>query len=147
MIRLYRNNDLETVTRFWYDAQRVAMPRLMSRNIFEFEGAREYFRNVITVENQIWVYELDSIPVAFLGIKGEFIDRLYVNPAYHRQGIGTALIEYAKTLSPGHLWLYTHQANKMARSFYEKNGFMAEKFGVSPAPESEPDMEYHWRRS
>ena len=33
----------------------------------------------------------------------------------------------------------------MALSFYEKNDFVAEKFGVSPEPESEPDVEYHWR--
>jgi ribosomal protein S18 acetylase RimI-like enzyme len=85
--------------------------------------------------------------VAFLGIQGDFIDRLYVDPKYHRRGIGQALMDYAKTLSPSHLWLYTHLANKMARAFYEKNGFVAEKFGISPAPESEPDVEYHWRRA
>jgi ribosomal protein S18 acetylase RimI-like enzyme len=50
-----------------------------------------------------------------------------------------------RQLLPKHIWLYTHAANKMARAFYEKNGFVAEKFGVSPEPESEPDVEYHWR--
>ena len=34
---------------------------------------------------------------------------------------------------------------KASRAFYEKYGFTAEKFGVSPPPESEPDVEYHWR--
>jgi len=85
--------------------------------------------------------------VAFLAMKDDFIDRLYVDPKFHRRGIGQELMDYAKTLSPGHLWLYMHVANRMARAFYEKNGFVAEKFGVSPAPESEPDVEYHWRKS
>jgi hypothetical protein len=33
----------------------------------------------------------------------------------------------------------------VARSFYEKQGFVAVYSGVSPPPESEPDVEYRWR--
>lgn len=145
MIRLYRDDDFEVVTAFWYEAMRAAMPKLMKRMGFDLEGAREYFRKAVLPDNQLWVYELDQKPVGFLGLEDDFIDRLYVDPNYHRRGIGQALLDYAKTLSPNHLWLYTHVANKMARAFYEKNDFVAEKFGVSPAPESEPDVEYHWR--
>jgi hypothetical protein len=28
---------------------------------------------------------------------------------------------------------------------YEKHGFKAVKFGLSPPPESAPDVEYRWR--
>ncbi|MBC7879666.1 MAG: GNAT family N-acetyltransferase [Anaerolineales bacterium] len=145
MIRPYREEDFEAVTQFWFDAMEVAMPGLAERLGHDLAGAREYFKNVVSVENQLWVYEVDTIPVAYLGLQEQFVDRLYVNPAYHRRGIGQALLDYARTLSPHHLWLYTHRANTNARSFYEKNDFVAEKFGVSPAPESEPDVEYHWR--
>jgi ribosomal protein S18 acetylase RimI-like enzyme len=147
VIRSYRDDDFEIVTQFWRDAADVAMPGLEARLGHTLEGAREFFRNVISVENKLWVYELDGKPVGFLGIAGEFIDRLYVDPAHHRRGIGQALMDHARTLSPHHLWLYTHQANTNARAFYEKNHFVAEKFGISPAPESEPDVEYHWRNS
>jgi hypothetical protein len=47
-------------------------------------------------------------------------------------------------LSPGGLRLFTFQRNVPARSFYEKYGFRAVRFGVSPAPENEPDVEYRW---
>ena len=57
------------------------------------------------------------------------------------------MVELAKERSPGHVWLYTLQINLRARAFYEKNGFVAEAFGVSPPPESEPDIQYHWRPS
>jgi ribosomal protein S18 acetylase RimI-like enzyme len=147
MIRPYREDDFEAVTQFWFDAMETAMPGLEERLGHTLDGAREYFRNVVAVENQLWVYEFNNKPVGYLGISGEFIDRLYVDPAHHRRGIGQALMNHARTLSPNHLWLYTHQANTMARAFYEKNGFVAEKFGVSPAPESEPDVEYHWRNA
>jgi putative acetyltransferase len=144
MIRPYRDDDFEVVTALWFDAMHVAMPQMMKRMGFELAGAREHFRNAVIPENQLWVYELDHMPVAFLGIQKDFLDRLYVAPEYQRRGIGQALLDFAKTISPKHLWLYTHVANKMARAFYEKNGFVAEKFGVSPPPESEPDVEYHW---
>lgn len=40
---------------------------------------------------------------------------------------------------------YTHQENHAARSLYERRGFTAVQFGMSPLPESAPDVEYHWR--
>ena len=147
MIRPYRQEDFQTVTRFWYDAMRVAMPEVEARMAHSLDDARSYFRNVVAVENQLWVYELENQPVGYLGIQSEFIDRIYVDPARHRRGIGQSLCDHAKTLSPKHLWLFTHAANTMARSFYEKNGFVAERFGISPVPESEPDVEYHWRKA
>ncbi|WKZ35349.1 MAG: GNAT family N-acetyltransferase [Anaerolineales bacterium] len=147
MIRPYRDDDFEIVTALWFDAMHAAMPKMMKRMGFELEGAREYFRNAVIPENQLWVYELDHMPVAFLGMQDDFIDRLYVDPKYHRRGIGLALLDHARIYSPDHLWLYTHVANRMARAFFEKNGFVAEKFGSSPAPESEPDVEYHWRNA
>ena len=145
IIRLYKPEDFEAITRLWFDAQKAAMPKLMLRMGYEFDDACEFFRKAVVTENQIWVYERDDVRLGFLAIQGEFIDRLYVHPAYHRRGIGQALLEKARQLLPKHMWLYTHVANKMARSFYEKNDFVAEKFGVSPEPESEPDVEYHWR--
>ncbi|MCC6259298.1 MAG: GNAT family N-acetyltransferase [Anaerolineales bacterium] len=146
MIRPYRETDFETVTQFWFDAMNVAMPGLNQRLGHTLADAREFFQRVILAEDQLFVYEFDGLAVGYLGIHGEFIDRLYVHPMYHRRGIGQALLDYARTLSPKHLWLYTHQANKNARAFYEKNGFSAEGFGMSPPPESEPDVEYHWRK-
>lgn len=145
IIRLYKPEDFEAITRLWFDAQTVAMPDMMARMAYEFEDAQNYFRNVVILETQIWVYESNGVPLGFISLQGELIDRLYVHPAHHRQGIGQALLMKAREILPKHMWLYTHVANKMARAFYEKNDFVVEGFGVSPAPESEPDVEYHWR--
>ncbi len=145
IIRLYKPEDFDAITRLWFDAQVAAMPKLMKRMGHKLEDARAYFQIAVVAECQIWVYEQDGIPLGFLAVRGDFIDRLYVDPAYHRRGIGQSLLNKARQLLPKHMWLYTHVANKMARSFYEKNGFVAEKFGISPEPEAEPDVEYHWR--
>ena len=144
MIRPYQEKDFDTVTALWFNAMLVAIPDLMKRMGYTLEGSLDYFRNGILAENQLWVYELDGKPVAFLALKDDFIDRLYVAPEFHRRGIGQALLNYARNLYPEHLWLFTDQVNTMARSFYEKNGFVATRFGVTSPPESEPDVEYHW---
>jgi len=82
---------------------------------------------------------------AFLALKGSYVDRLYVDPAEQRKGWGRDLIEHAKALHPDGLELHTHQENHGARAFYESQGFVAVKYGLSPAPELAPDVEYHWR--
>jgi GNAT superfamily N-acetyltransferase len=87
----------------------------------------------------------DERIVAFLAMKGSYIDRMYVDPLEWRKGWGTRLIGFAKILSPAGLELCTHQENHGARLFYEQHGFTAVRFGMSPAPERAPDVEYHWR--
>ena len=86
-------------------------------------------------------------PAAFMAMEKDFIDQLYVHPDRWRRGIEETLLNFARRLYPEHLWLYTLQVNVNARAFYEKHGFVAEKFGFSDPPENEPDVEYHWRRN
>ncbi len=144
MIRRYRDDDFESVLAIWFSAMQVSIPALLVRMGHTLENSREFFRTNLTKDCDVWVYEHDDHPAAFISLKGEFIDRLYVSPHHQRQGIGLALLDHARNLSPLHLWLYTDQANKLSRSFYEKNGFTAIRFGVTPPPASEPDVEYHW---
>jgi GNAT superfamily N-acetyltransferase len=146
-IRDYQNDDFDAVTILWRVAREKSLPDFQLEKGHFFYEDQDYFRNQILKKNQVWVVEKDRYPVAFMAMEHDFIDHLYVHPDYQRQGIGVALLEHARSQSPQHLWLYTLQVNKNARAFYEKNGFTAEKFGVSPPPENEPDVEYHWRRS
>jgi GNAT superfamily N-acetyltransferase len=90
---------------------------------------------------------LDERVVAYLAMKGTCIDRLYVDPLEWRKGWGTRLVNFAKQVSPRGLELYTHQENSAARAFYERHGFRPVKFGLSPPPESAPDVEYHGRHT
>lgn len=143
-IRPYRSDDFEAVTVLWRRAREQAFPDFQRRKGHTFAEDQVYFRDVILVNNDVWVVEVDELPVAFMAIAGDFIDQLYVDQEHQRAGLGRTLLEHARSLSPEHLWLYTLQININGRAFYEKNGFIATKFGVSPAPESEPDVEYHW---
>jgi len=144
LIRPYKSDDFAAVTTLWRRAREQALPDFQRRKGHTFEEDQAYFRDMILVENDVWVLEMDWRPLAFMAIRDDFIDQLYVHPDYQRLGFGESLLAKARELSPRHLWLYTFQINAVGRAFYEKNGFRAVKFGLSPAPESEPDVEYHW---
>ena len=144
IIRPYKPDDFGPVTLLWRRAREQAFPEFQRTKGHPFEEDRAYFRDVILVNNDIWVVEVNGRAAAFMAIAGDFIDQLYVDPDRQRSGLGKALLEHARALSPDHLWLYTLQINTHGRTFYEKNGFRAVKFGLSPPPESEPDVEYHW---
>ena len=147
IIREYQAADFDAVTILWRISREKSLPEFQLEKGHFFYEDRNYFQNFVLKNNQVWVVESEKHPVGFMAMNKDFIDQLYIDPDFQRKGIGTSLIDFAREQSPEHLWLYTLQINFIARTFYEKNGFIAEKFGVSPPPESEPDVEYHWRKS
>jgi ribosomal protein S18 acetylase RimI-like enzyme len=146
-IRAYQAEDFDAVTILWRIAREKALPEFQRTKGYFFYEDRDYFQKHVLVDNEVWIAEADHTIVAFMAMKDDFIDHLYVHPGVQRQGVGRKLLEFARQRSPGHVWLYTLQINSNARAFYEKNGFIAEVFGVSPAPENEPDVQYHWHPS
>jgi ribosomal protein S18 acetylase RimI-like enzyme len=146
IIRDYRPKDFDAVTILWRIAREKSLPEFQRAKGHFFYEDQDYFRDHILKEDKVFVVESDERPVAFMAMRDDFIDHLYVHPDYQNQGLGKLLLDYARQLSPDHIWLYTLQINMNAREFYERNGFTAEKFGMSPPPESEPDVEYHWRK-
>jgi ribosomal protein S18 acetylase RimI-like enzyme len=147
LIRDYRSEEFDALTILWRISREKSLPEFQRTKGHFFYEDQDYFRDHVLKEDRVFVAEMDGKPVAFMAMQGEFIDHLYVHPAYQNRGVGKALLDYARQLSPEHIWLYTLQINTNARAFYEKNGFHAEKFGMSPPPENEPDVEYHWRKS
>ena len=145
IIREFQPQDFDVVTILWRLAREKSIPDFQRRKGHFFYEDREYFRDRILQRDQVWVAETAGQPVAFMAMENDFIDQLYVHPDHWRRGIGEALLNFAKSRYPQHLWLYTLQVNVDARAFYEKNGFVAEKFGFSDPPENEPDAQYHWR--
>lgn len=143
-LRRYRPQDLEATVRMWWSVKRVAYPYLELEQSYTLEENLTFFRDRIAPRCEIWLAEQRSEVVGLVALEGSYVDRLYV--AVHRQrcGIGTILLAKAKELSPASLWLHTHQQNLQARAFYEKHGFRVARFGISPPPESAPDVEYRW---
>lgn len=146
-VRPLRDHEVYEVAGIWHDARKETHTSIgiqAERGITAADSAR-IFREVIAPDSAIWVAEQGDVLLGFVAIRGSYIDRMYVRPAAQRGGVGTALLAKARELSPSGLELHTHQGNRRARRFYEKHGFRAVAFGLSPAPENEPDVKYHWR--
>jgi len=144
-IRRMDDDDFDAVVRVWHTSGLAAYGFIELWQQLTLDRAREIFREAILSRCDIWVAELEDGIAAFLALHDSYLDRLYVLPVQQRRGLGTALLEHAMRTSPAGLELHTHQKNAAARAFYEKHGFVAVKLGVSPPPENEPDVEYHWR--
>jgi ribosomal protein S18 acetylase RimI-like enzyme len=144
-IRPYQAADEAKVIQLWHRSGQAAYSYLPSWQAFTLEEAKTVFRAVILPKCKLWVGVKDSQILAYLALNDSYIDRLYVEPDAQHKAWGSRLLNYAKQLKPYGLELHTHQENYLARTFYEKHGFIAVKFGISPAPEQAPDVEYHWR--
>jgi putative acetyltransferase len=144
-IRPYRLTDESVVVGVWHRSGRAAYPFLPIWQAFTLEQAHSVFQHVIVPHCELWVATRSSQVVAYLALRQSYIDRLYVDPPEQRKRWGSRLIAHAKILHPHGLELHTHQQNYAARALYERHGFVAVKFGISPPPQSAPDVEYHWR--
>ena len=144
-IRTFQPADEADVVEIWHRSGRATYTFLPTWQAFTLEQARWVFEHIIRPNCAIWVATLDARVVASLAMQGTYIARLYVDPREWRKDWGTQLVNFAKQLSPSGLELHTHQANVAARALYKRHGFRAVKCGLSPAPESAPDVEYHWR--
>lgn len=144
-IRPFQDADEAEVVGVWHRSGLAAYTYLPTWQAMTIDTAQYVFHNIIRAKCAIWVGTLDEHIVAYLAMDGSYLDRLYVDPSEWRKGWGTRFISLAKRLSPSGLELHTHQENDAARALYERHGFKAVKFGISPPPESAPDVEYHWR--
>lgn len=143
-VRPYEPTLEVSVASLWHRAGRAAYPYLPSWQAFQAAEARQVFREVIARNCDVWVAEAGGRILAYAALRGAYLDRLYVDPLEQRRGLGTRLLEHAKSLQPAGLSLHTHQQNDGARAFYESHGFTVVRLGTSPAPESAPDVEYRW---
>jgi len=144
-IRTPRESEIEAVVRLWNETKRDTYDFIPMERDRTLDEDRAFFLSSIVPRCALWVaVDRDRI-LGYLGLRESYVDRLYVHPDAQRRGVGTALLRHAIAVSPAGIELHTHVRNTKARAFYEKHGMVAVKFGISPPPESEPDVEYHWR--
>ncbi|OYW47003.1 MAG: acetyltransferase [Sphingomonadales bacterium 32-68-7] len=72
---------------------------------------------------EFWVAEDAEGPVGFLVMDGSTIDALFVDPAVHGRGFGTALLNHALWIAPNAIVDASEQASN-ALPFYEARGFV-----------------------
>lgn len=104
-----------------------------------------FFRERVFPSSIVWVDGTETIS-GFCALRENWIDHLYVAPAVHGQGLGSALLDKATAAQP-FLRLWVFQRNTPAIRFYEARGFrLVEQTDGSGNEEREPDVLYEWRR-
>jgi putative acetyltransferase len=110
------------------------------------EEDRRFFNERVFAACEVWGNVDGATINGFVAFREGWIDHLYVLPRAQRRGVGSALLEVAKSRWP-RLCLWTFQRNQGARAFYEANGFvLVGETDGSDNEEKEPDVRYEWQR-
>jgi ribosomal protein S18 acetylase RimI-like enzyme len=143
-IRAYADGDFDVLVKRWHETNLVSYRYVEEQQKHSLADAQGFFRSHIVPACEIWVATCAVQLLGVIAVEAPWIRHLAVFPEHQRRGVGTALLHRARERSPVELRLFTFQRNAPARAFYERHGFAAVAFGVSPAPELEPDVEYRW---
>ena len=143
-IRAFAERDFDVLVKRWHETNRVSYRYNEVQQRHTLAEARDFFRNKVLPACHVLVATDVERLLGMLALQAAWIRHLAVFPEHQRKGVGTALLQQARELSPRELRLFTFQRNDAARAFYAKHGFTVVAFGVSPAPELEPDVEYRW---
>lgn len=119
MIREYQPADCEDVLGVWARASALAHP-FLGREFLEQE--RRNIPELYLPNAQTWVWDADGRVVGFMSLLGNEVGALFVDPPFHRRGIGRALLERAQALR-GELEVEVFERNRLGRAFYAKVGF------------------------
>jgi GNAT superfamily N-acetyltransferase len=106
---------------------------------------RDAFLTKVLPQNEVRLAVIGDQLVGFVAAARESVAQLYVRVGFHRRGIGTLMLDWAKERSSGSLWLYTFARNLGACAFYERGGFVAIERGFEPFWKLD-DVKYRWAR-
>ncbi len=119
VIRSYQPADCDDVLRVWTHASAVAHP-FLSEEFLELE--RHNIPHVYLPNADTWVWVVDGRVVGFISLLGNEVGAIFVEPEFHRSGIGQALMAHARALR-GVLEVEVFERNLQGRAFYAKLGF------------------------
>ena len=125
MIRKATKEDASRIAEILVFVKRMQYRPIFQDDVYSFvelqvlSVAKKYIETGIT--DNMFVYD-DGIVKGLIHIEGNEIVELYVDYFFQGQGIGSALIEYAKEQFPI-TFLWTIEKNTDAIRFYEAHGF------------------------
>jgi chorismate mutase/ribosomal protein S18 acetylase RimI-like enzyme len=146
-------DDADVLAALYLDARAASYPAI-PRPVHPPHDVRRWMRSHFeTPGTEVWLAERvaggggrDVSTVGLLLLEDDWVHSLYVAPDLTGQGIGTVLLDLAKSLRPDGLGLWVFETNARARRFYERHGFVVlRRTDGSDNEEGEPDLEMAWR--
>lgn len=114
-IRVAREADFDTLTDVW---ERAARSTHEFMDDDDFTAMRPFIRDAFLPSMDVWLVEIADTPVAFVGARDDHIELLYIDPAFHGQGIGTFLVQHTGATS-----VEVYADNTAGLAFYRSRGF------------------------
>jgi GNAT superfamily N-acetyltransferase len=112
------------------------------------DEVRHWMHRVLDDEEAWLAVADDGTLLGLMVLDGDWVEQLYMDPAWTGRGLGTRFVELAKQRRPGGLQLWTFVSNVRAQQFYERHGFtVEERTDGSGNEEKAPDLRYVWRPS
>jgi chorismate mutase/GNAT superfamily N-acetyltransferase len=146
-------DDADTLAELFWDARQAAYPA-MPHSVHTREECGHWFREVLGVlprtipmpaERETWVAECHGDIVGYMVLDPVWLDSLYVRPDRLGQGIGSVLLDLAKSLRPGGFSLWVFETNVAAQRFYTRHGLVTvRRTDGSENEEKAPDLEMAW---
>ncbi|AQX05364.1 GCN5 family acetyltransferase [Elizabethkingia meningoseptica] len=118
LIRKATQEDYTEIMRIWEASVRATHDFLDPEDI-------AYYKQIIPEalpQVNLFVHEADAQLTGFMGITGDMLDMLFIDPEYRRQGIGGKLFQLA--LDKFNIRrVDVNEQNAQAVAFYHKQGF------------------------
>lgn len=145
--------DAETLADLFWSARQAAYPA-MPHTVHTRDECVHWFREVLgeiprtipmPADRETWVAERDGDIVGYLVLDPAWLDSLYVRPDLVGQGIGSVLLDLAKSLRPDGFSLWVFETNVGAQRFYGRHGLVpVRRTDGSDNEEKAPDIEMAW---
>lgn len=139
--------DADAAAALLLEAREAAFPA-MPRGVHPPDDVRRWMRSRLDAPAaEVWLAEQDPTagPVGLLLLEGDWLHSLYVAPDRTGEGIGSMLLDLAKSRRPRRLGLWVFETNEGARRFYARHGFVeVGRSDGSENEEGEPDIELAW---
>ena len=137
-------HDAPEIARILRETRRRCLPYLP--DLHTPEEDLEFVRDTVLKADTVIIAEAAGVVRGFCAYREGWIDHLYVLPEHQGKGIGSALLDQAKSIN-SRLELWTFQKNARAIAFYRKHAFvLAEMTDGAGNEEEEPDARLVWKK-
>lgn len=118
-LRPFHPDDLDAFLDAWEAASRLAHPFMSDATIAEqrISIAQKHLPDTVTD-----IALIDGKLAGFISMLGNVVGAMYVDPAYHKRGVGRALLGIPKAIHET-LEVDVFEKAGAVRAFYEKHGF------------------------
>ena len=149
VIRPWCPTDSAALAELFLRSFRHAYNNTAVRLVHPDDEVREWMISHLPESAVVCVAEVAGrVPVGYAELGAGWLHHLYVEPAWIRRGIGSALLRAAMASEPKGFDLWTFVANTPAQNFYLGHGLVEmERTDGAGNQERQPDIRFRWNGS